>query len=532
MFRSCLLLRILKLILLRAMRLRTSIFWVILFFILLITRGATADWIDITSKTPHPYTIDLIETNHNTSLIKFNMSGFYLETTDIDGMILHNISQNNNGTPILLKGAPELIKYSTSLILPDLYDTRIKVKSSNYRDYHNIQIDQSEGNVSSNGDLIDNVDYGWTYDQDKFFPESVYESTDPFILRDYRGQTIFIYPFQYNPVSKILRFYYEIEIEIIEDEENSTNPFYRQKDQVSTNPVFIDIYSSQFINGSTKDCTISQEQDKMLIISYGEFINAMSPLLDWKISKGINTEIVDVARFGNEHDIKSYVTNYYYSQGLTYLLLVGDAEQVPSHQTCNGTSDNTYSYIVGDDQYPDIIVGRFSANNIDQVRTQVDRTIKYEKNPSAKADGYNRILGLGSDKGPGDDNELDYEHIRKLQIQMLNNPYSTAFELFDGSRSGNDEPGDPTASQVIEKVNIGVGVILYCGLGTQNSWSTSHLKRQDLDNLENCDHFPFIISASCYSGDFDGKDCLAEAWLQASALSRPTGAIAASMATD
>ena len=64
----------------------------------------------------------------------------------------------------------------------------------------------------------------------------------------------------------------------------------------------------------------------MLIICYDDFISSMNPFVQWKNKKGIPTEIVPVSTIGNTvNDLQDYINNYYYNNGLTYLLLVGDA---------------------------------------------------------------------------------------------------------------------------------------------------------------------------------------------------------------
>ena len=104
---------------------------------------------------------------------------------------------------------------------------------------------------------------------------------------------------------------------------------------------------------------------------------------------------------------------------LTYLLLVGDANQIPTHVVGGSGSDPTYGFIEGDDAYSEIIVGRFSANNPAQVATQVRRTLEYEINPEY-VDHLNKALGIASTQGPGygglnDDqfNELIWNVINK-----------------------------------------------------------------------------------------------------------------------
>ncbi|MBK6934662.1 MAG: hypothetical protein IPH17_06265 [Bacteroidales bacterium] len=124
----------------------------------------------------------------------------------------------------------------------------------------------------------------------------------------------------------------------------------------------------------------------MLIISYSSFISAMQPFIEWKITKGIPCEIVDVSTIGNNAtSIKDYVTNYYNTNGLTYLLLVGDFAQVTSptgnYSGVTGAKDNSYAYITGNDHYQEFFVGRFSAESVTDLQTKVTRSINYEKIP-------------------------------------------------------------------------------------------------------------------------------------------------------
>ena len=99
----------------------------------------------------------------------------------------------------------------------------------------------------------------------------------------------------------------------------------------------------------------------MLIICYDDFISSMNPFVQWKNKKGIPAEIVPVSTIGNTvNDLQDYINNYYYNNGLTYLLLVGDAAQIPTHIVNGSASDPSYGFIEGDDAFSEILVGRFS----------------------------------------------------------------------------------------------------------------------------------------------------------------------------
>ena len=222
-------------------------------------------------------------------------------------------------------------------------------------------------------------------------------------------------------------------IEIYQNGKSAINPLVKTKTFDKVDTEFNNIYSSHFLNKDATKYTPVEEQGNMLVISYGTFMSEMQPYVDWKNTIGIPTEMVDVASIGNSSAIKTYIANYYNTNGLTYVLLVGDAAQVPTSYA-SGDSDNDYSYIVGTDHYPDIFVGRFSAENTIHVQTMVQRTIDYEQNPTTGYDWYTRSIGIASQEGTGDDDEYDYEHMRNMQADLLSYTYSYNSEFFEGAQ--------------------------------------------------------------------------------------------------
>ena len=76
-------------------------------------------------------------------------------------------------------------------------------------------------------------------------------------------------------------------------------------------------------------------------------------------------------------------------------LLVGDKNQIPTFTVGSGWSDGEcdicYGYLSGNDSYPEIFVGRFSAESPSHVLTAVQRTIDYEKTPDINGDWYRKV---------------------------------------------------------------------------------------------------------------------------------------------
>ncbi|MRR31569.1 hypothetical protein EG834_14860, partial [bacterium] len=401
------------------------------------------------------------------STVKITLGGFDLREVQTPTGPAYIVAVGE-GTPLLVSGAPDLPKLTSTLVIPDLAEMKVNVVSSVYRDFTNISIAPSKGVLTRDIDPSTvPYQYGPVYAENKFFPESLIALRDPFISRDLRGQTVIIHPFQYNPVTKTLRVFEQMTVELSKVSDNGTNPLIRAQQQIMVSPEWESIFSRAFDNFDAVTYTALEEYGKMLILCHDDFMTSMQPFVDWKNASGIPTEMVDVAVAGTTAAaIKTYIANYYNTNTLTFVLLVGDNAQIPTNMGggLGGPSDNAYGYITGNDHYGEVFVGRFSAENTAHVETQVERTLNYETDPQLITDDwYTSVIGIASNQGPGDDGEYDYQHVRNMQDQLLQYTYTWNPELFDGSQGGNDAGGNPTPAQVATEVNAGASLILYTG---------------------------------------------------------------------
>ncbi|NOX86881.1 MAG: hypothetical protein GXO86_13110, partial [Chlorobi bacterium] len=493
------------------------------------------EWVSVNSKQPSAPEYKLVSSNISTSVVRFTLDGFYKTVVNTPEGEAWQVSAVNAGY-LLKKGAPELPLFATSLIIPDEAGMKVEVVSSAYKEYNNVLIVPSKGNLTRDIDPA-TVPYrfGKQYDTDAFYPGKTALLSNPYIIRDYRGLALKIQPFQYNPVTRVLRVYYDITVKVSENGRSTVNVLQREKPLTGVNSQFREIYESHFLNYTAggERYTPVDEEGTMLIISYGDFMDEIQPLADWKIKKGTPCSVVDVADIGGSSEIKQFIKNAFNVNDLAYVLLVGDAPQVPSSTNGGNDSDVDYSYCVGDDHYPDLFVGRFSAETEDQVSTMVQRTLDYETDPVTDTAWYTKAIGIGSDQGPGDQGEYDYQHIRNIgNNKLIPYTYNYAYEFFDGSQGGEDANGNPTPAMVGAAVDTGATIINYCGHGGTTSWVTSGFNNNNVNNLTNTGKLPFIFSVACVNGNFVNTTCFAEAWLRATDNNGdPAGAMATLMST-
>ena len=343
----------------------------------------------------------------------------------------------------------------------------------------------------------------------------------PYIYRDIRGITIFISPFQ--KAGDALTVSTEMSIKLIRSAGSGTNP--KLKTGNKLNPYFIDNYKHLFLNFEQRYEDIA-EKGSLLIICYDEFMNSMLPYVNWKKQKGIPTEMYPVTEAGaNCEELKQFIQSKYDADStLTFVQLVGDIAQVPSliigYDHSYGPRDPYYTMLEGDDGYPDIFVGRFSAENTEQLETQVTRSIEYEKAVHSGS-WMSKAAGVCSDNPPipGDDDEHNWEHLDNIRPKLLNFTYTEVDRVYANEGADTED--------MANSINAGKSLLVYCGEGWTTNLVAPYFSTEEVDNLTNDNMLPFIHAVSCYIGQFADNTCLAEAFMRASneQNNEPTGAI-------
>lgn len=343
---------------------------------------------------------------------------------------------------------------------------------------------------------------------DDWYPVSLAEGTDPFILRDIRGANVYVYPFRFNAVQQVLRVYHDITVILAENDTPSFNPLNKKPEMVLRE--MDAIYRTVFINYGESalrdDLTIGEVGD-ILVITTDRDASAIQPYIDWKTEKGYYVDMQVVTAGTN---VNSVVQDAYDANNdLLYVLLVGDWADIKCNTLASGSPmDPQVGCVVGSDDYPDITVGRFSSNSPSDVTTQVNKVIAYEQLPEAGGSWYSSAVGIASAEGAGigDDGEADIAHNNVIWNDKLD-PFT--FDLFT-------DIYDPGASsgEVAAIVNAGASIINYTGHGDNQSWGTTGFSNSHVANLTNGDKLPWIVSVACNNGDFHTGTCFAEAWLR------------------
>ncbi|HZH70635.1 MAG TPA: C25 family cysteine peptidase, partial [Flavobacteriaceae bacterium] len=480
----------------------------------------------------------LVNASQNQVELQHTLDEFKEVHTTIQGKSYQAFSKTTQ-VVMMEEGKPALPLYSQAVLLPNNGEVNFSVEHDGFYEIENIWVAPSKGNLKRNvnPETIPHT-FAAVYQEDAFFPGQLGEISEPFILRNTRGTVVTLFPYQYNPVTKTLRVYENMRVVVHTDaskqgeNELSTSVISPEKDAFSR------FYHSLYINMpiSSKNYPILDEAGEMLVIAADEYLDAIAPLVEWKIKKGINTTIVPVSEAGaTSQQIKSFIQNYYAAHPqLVYILLVGDADKIPAHTYGyeygeERWSDSYYGQLVGNglDFFPEAFVGRFSGN-ADEIAVMVERTIEYEQNPM-QGDWMTKGIGVASNEGAGYGNNglSDFQHLRNIRYQFLDYDFDYLFEFYEGSQGEEDAPGNPTTSMLNNAINQGIGLFNYTGHGWTHGMSTGDYTNSDVFAATNNGMYPFVISVACNNGTFVGETCLAEAMLNATHNGSPSGAIAA-----
>jgi hypothetical protein len=258
--------------------------------------------------------------------------------------------------------------------------------------------------------------------------------------------------------------------------------------------------------------------NKLLIITTPKYTKVMDKYITWKTKRGLDVELDILSAEKGAETIQLKIQEKYDQEGLTYIVLVGDIDDVPSVMLAGYPSDPSYTLLEGEDLIGDVLISRISANTPDELENQLNKILKYEKGDFANFDWIRHAVVASMTGFDGID------HAGKLETSLKSHP-----DYFDEVIKIMESDSDITKKirDAIEKT--GVNFIAHHGHGTETAFGCLPFSREDAANLKNFDTgFPIIHGAACSTGSFwiaDG-DCLAEAFMKAGTVEKPAGAIA------
>ncbi len=432
---------------------------------------------------------DIIMKDETTTglLINFDVPGMFAREVEREGVMYHRLSIPGHAA-LTKYGEPELPIIGKIVEVPFGVDFDIDIFKSEsiYLNNYNVypaqppEVDK-EPELDAPFQLSEEV-----YAGEAYYPGQLagFEAEDIGIVRGHRILFLKVKPVQYNPSTKMIEAFSNIEVRI----EYSEPAQLERVDSRIGSPEFEKVLEASILNH--KDLVRfprpvvtpspgegqSRTGCDYLILTHPDFYQPKDPnnplvrFRDWKQRKGYVTKIVDVTTLplGNTSaSIQDYIQDAYDDWDIvpTYVLLVGDSEFIP---TTYGTvhtyphypagtqvaTDLYYTTVHGTDYFPDIFLGRLSVDTLAETEDVIDKILDYERNPSNVADYYNNVSLVAlfeddtdlplPDPAPedGDEDRIWIESAEEIRTHLLNKGYGV--ERIYATSSG--FPGDPTSS--------------------------------------------------------------------------------------
>ena len=224
---------------------RKHILTALLVMLTVVTFGQ--QWVSIKSNTPSTIQTTLVSSSENQITVNLQVSGFFTqEVTTPRGEA--NLIMVPKTVSTAEAGEPKLPLFAIPAIVGDRQHYSIRVVDAQYIDYP-MEVAPSKGDFprTINPDDVPYT-YGEAYSTDAFFPTQNVGLYDPYILRDFRGQNMVVYPFAYNPVTHTLRVYYNMTVEMYADGQQGENTLSRRSNEVKMDAEFGALYDNHFIN--------------------------------------------------------------------------------------------------------------------------------------------------------------------------------------------------------------------------------------------------------------------------------------------
>lgn len=458
-----------------------------------------------------PNSIKILHSTAEEIVLEYHIGQFETKSTEIQSQVWHHLSLPGEGIT-QDQGLPELPVFNRSIIIDDNAAYRLEAFDLEYTEMQ-LPVAPSKGVLSRAIDP-EKVPYSFdpVYQSKEYYPAQMAELSEPYILRDLRGITVKTTPFAYKADTQTLRIYTAYKLRIYAAPGSQINPLNRSRESLSRD--FITLYEKHFLNwGEYRYIPVDDSYGKLLVIAHSSFMTTIQPWVNWKRQKGIETELVEFSAIGSSaSQLQSYIQNRYNADpSIAYVQLVGDAQQIPSLSFSGGGSDPSFSLVAGNDYYPDIFIGRFSAETTEQLQVQLSRSIAYERDAATTDTWFSKGIGIASAEGggsQGDNGESDIQHLNIIRNKLLNYGYSSVDQIYD--------PG-ASAATVSTNVNSGRGFINYVGHGSTTSWGTTGFNTSQAMALTNGDKVPVIVDVACLNGNFVSYTCFAEAWMRSPA---------------
>ena len=474
-------------------------------------------------------------------------------------------------------GEPNLPAFSRFVAVPNGATAHIEMGYRSMTTIHDVDLLPAAPIKFDTDDSPDTYEKNLSvYNRNTFFPEQPVTVSEPFSLRGVQTVAVTVVPYQYNPITKELRVFDDLQFDVRFDGGNGEfgdtrlrSPYWDpilMQNLANYNQLPAIDYEArmqQWVNNRPTGC------EYLIVIPNNEdFRQYANQLRDFRIQQGILTEVMSLSDMGctTTDQMKAYFHNAYNTWDIppVAVLLLGDhytnmSLGIPAEYTYHSSTygncitDNGYADVTGD-LLPEMAFSRLVAANATEAQMMVSKQIEYEyTNPNLNPSTYDQpITALGwqterwfqicsevvggywRDHGknpvrinaiysgnPGNiwsSNQNTYMVVNYFGPNGLDYIPATPSEL--GGWTGG------TAAQVVNAVNSGAMLLQHRDHGYYQGWGEPDFSTSHVTQMNNVGKMTFVNTINCQTGTFDhNPECLIEAFMRRTSNGQNAGAV-------
>ncbi|UCD63007.1 MAG: hypothetical protein JSW34_09635, partial [Candidatus Zixiibacteriota bacterium] len=474
------------------------------------TAFGDANWVSLNgSSTPQKPTVAVLSSTETETVIRVTAHGFWATEIAEDGQIFQALNFPGYGTALEI-GKPAVPVISERVGIPGSANVSVSVVDAVEVTLpgYNVHPFQTPLRESEQRVTFD-IDRG-LYSQNAFYPEVQAQVSQPRLWRDLRIVVLQFNPITFNPVTGELKACTEMTVKLAYTGTSDVNV------QQFRRPVpanYDAMYRKSVLNYDYLEMTLESEAEQidaaydMLIIAADAYLSNVAPLAAHKNAMGLATTVVPISAVGTNYTaIKNYIQNEYNTNGISYVLLVGNESDIPAYTGYGFFSDYYYSLLAGSDDDADIAIGRFSVGNSAHVDNMVNKTITFEGSPPPGDWLEKSLLVANWELAPAKYQECK-EQIRTA-AEIPGNYYSVLYPDFTTAYGASYANGgdEATNADVIAYIDAGQRLVNYRGHGSETTWqywntSGEYFRISDVDAIDNGDLTPVVFSIACLNNN-------------------------------
>ncbi len=238
----------------------------------------------------------------------------------------------------------------------------------------------------------------------------------------------------------------------------------------------------------------------MVIVTDSLFRKHLTPLVRWKMLKGIRTTVFYKGPGPADtvyYDLKKRISEFYFSSlesgiPVQYLLIVGDPSLVPTSRGTGNVSDLYYGEFDGEGDYiPELFIGRLPVADTTQLKAMVKKIVDYETFNYGPSNNFWAGALATAGNAPG-----IYETYMNGQVKYIYDNYLGPDTSLNAVRWL--FPDAPVKDDSLKLLfNSGLSLLNYTGHGEASGFSDPVFKVSTVSELTNLNEYPLIIANAC-----------------------------------